>query len=81
MREGWVAGLAILLISCATVPETGRRELLLVSSQDEMQLGLSEFQKLKKATPVSQDAALQAMVQRVGQRIAAVASLPNAQWG
>lgn len=70
----------VFLASCATVPETGRRELLLVSPQDEIQLGLTEFEKIKKATQVSRDPALQAMVQRVGQRIAAVARLPNAQW-
>lgn len=80
LRLCGLTGMLAVLVSCATVPETGRRELLLVSPQDEMQLGLTEFQKIKKATPVSRDAALQAMVQRVGQRIAAVARLPNAQW-
>lgn len=71
---------AMLLAGCATVPETGRSQLLLVSPQQEYQLGLSEFQKLKKTTPVSGDAANVAMVKRVGERIAAVASLPGAEW-
>ena len=75
-----VAWIAILLASCATVPETGRHELLLVSSAEETQLGASEFQKLKKSTPICHDSATNAMVQRVGQRIAAVAPLPGAQW-
>jgi predicted Zn-dependent protease len=79
-RAWGLAGLLAFLVSCATVPETGRRELLLVSPRDELQLGLTEFQKIRKSTPVSHDPALQAMVQRVGQRIAAVATLPNAQW-
>ncbi len=70
---GFVAG-------CATVPETGRRQLLLVSADEEMQLGLSEFEKLKQSTPISKDAALNDMVRRVGQRIAAVAPLPGARW-
>jgi len=69
----WVAG-------CSTVPETGRKQLNLYSSQEEMQLGLTEFTKMKKEVPVSKDAAANAMVQRVGQRIAAVADLPGAQW-
>jgi predicted Zn-dependent protease len=69
-----------LLSSCATVPETGRRQLLLTSAQQETQLGLTEFQKLKQSTPLSTDAALGALVKRVGQRIAAVAPLPNAKW-
>ena len=72
--------LSALLAACATVPETGRSQLLLVSPSEEMQLGLTEFEKLKKDTPISHDAAANATVQRVGQRIAAVAPLPNAQW-
>ena len=65
---------------CLTVPETGRRQVMLISSQQEMQLGLSAFTQMKKDTPVSRDAAVNAMVQRVGRRIAAVANLPGAQW-
>jgi predicted Zn-dependent protease len=80
VRAWCLAVLALVVVSCAMVPETGRRELLLVSPQDEVQLGLTEFQKLKKSTPISSDPAIQVMVQRVGQRIAAVAPLPNAQW-
>jgi metalloendopeptidase OMA1, mitochondrial len=72
--------LLALLASCTTVPETGRSQFILVGSGEEMQLGVTEFEKLKKSTPVSKDPALNQMVQRVGQRIAAVAPLPNAQW-
>lgn len=69
-----------LLCSCATVPETGRRQLLLTSPQQETELGLTEFQKLKKSTPVSKDPELNALARRVGERLAAVAPLPQAQW-
>jgi len=65
---------------CATVPETGRSQLSLMSAGEEMQLGLTSFNQLKKETPVSKDAAANALVQKVGKRIAAVAELPNAQW-
>lgn len=71
---------ALVACSCATVPETGRRELLLLSPQEEVRLGLTEFEKIKKSTPVSKDPAITEMVRRTGQRIAAVAPLPNAQW-
>jgi hypothetical protein len=37
-----------LLAGCATVPETGRSQLLLVSPTEESQLGFQEFEKLKK---------------------------------
>ena len=79
-RFGLALMAAMLLMSCATVPETGRRQLLLTSSGTEAQLGLTEFQKLKKDTPVSKDAELNALVRRVGTRIAAVAPMPDAQW-
>jgi predicted Zn-dependent protease len=72
--------LGLLLTGCLTVPETGRRQVMLISSQQEMQLGLTAFQQVKKDTPVNRDPAINAMVQRVGQRIAAVAALPGAQW-
>jgi metalloendopeptidase OMA1, mitochondrial len=72
--------LAVVIISCTTVPETGRRQLNFMSPQAEMQLGFSEFEKMKKDTPISKDAKLNDMVTRVGQRIAAVANLPDAQW-
>lgn len=73
--------LSLLLLSgCLTVPETGRRQVMLISTSQEMQLGLSAFQQMKKDTPVSRDPAVNAMVQRVGRRIAAVAELPGAQW-
>ena len=71
---------AVLIAACATVPETGRSQLLIVSPSQEMQLGFQEFEKLKKSTPISKDAAANAQLQRVGKRIAAIAPLPNAQW-
>ena len=52
----------------------------MISPSQEMQLGLSSFQQLKKETPISKDAAVNAMVQRVGKRVASVAQLPNEQW-
>lgn len=72
--------LLALLEACETVPETGRRQLLLVGSGEVMQLSLSEFDKLKKDTPISKDSEQNALVKRVGQRIAGVVNLPNAQW-
>src|SRR5258708_379138 len=67
---------------CTTTPETGRSQLNLISSSEEMQLGLQSFNDVKKQTPISKDPAANAMVQKVGKQIAAAASkdLPNAQW-
>ena len=73
---------ALLVCGCNTVPVTGRHELNFVSSDQEMALGLSSFDQLKKDTPVNHDPSVNAMVERVGKRIAQVAGkdLPNAQW-
>jgi metalloendopeptidase OMA1, mitochondrial len=47
-----------------------------------VQLGISEFDKLKQSTPISRDPKINEMVQRVGSKIAAAAAhdLPDAQW-
>lgn len=47
-----------------------------------MQLGLTAFDQMKKETPISKDRDANALVSRVGARIAAQAAdrLPNAQW-
>ena len=68
---------------CSTVPITGRSQFTaLVSPEQEMTLGLTSFNEMKKGTPISNDAAANALVQKVGKRIAAIAGpdMPNAQW-
>jgi len=82
-KTGWAAVvLGLVFSSCTTVPVTGRHELNVVSTGEETQLGLTSFDQLKTNTPISHDPAMNAMVQRVGKRIAEVASkdMPNAQW-
>jgi metalloendopeptidase OMA1, mitochondrial len=71
---------ALCLTGCQIVPETGRSQLNLVSADEEVKLGVTEFQQTKQKTPVSKDAKANEMLQRVGKRIASVANLPNAQW-
>jgi len=81
-----VLGLIMLSLTfwegCSTVPVTGRSQLNLMSPSQEMQLGLTSFDQLKKETPISKDPAANALVQKVGKRIAAVAQpdMPNAHW-
>lgn len=76
---GW---LAVILSGCNTVPVTGRTQVNIMSTGQEAQLGLTSFDQLKKETPISKDPAANALVQKVGQRIAAVANpdMPGAQW-
>src|ERR1043166_9671523 len=76
----WHCSCLVALAGCTTVPETGRRQLNLMPPAEEMQLGLTSFEQVKKETPINRDPAINALVQKGGQRIAAVAPLPNAQW-
>jgi len=52
-----------VVFGCTTVAETGRSQLLLVSPSQEIQMGLSEFEKQKASTPISKDAAKNSMIQ------------------
>jgi len=83
-RFRWLSSLLLVVVwvtGCATVPETGRkRPGFLVSEAAALQMGLDAFSQTKQEVPVSQNAAANQMLQRVGARIAAVAPLPNAQW-
>lgn len=71
-----------LLTGCYTVPETGRKSLMLVPIGQESQLGAASFADLKSQRKVSQDPAMNATVSRVGTRIAKAVgeALPGAQW-
>ncbi len=76
------ASALLLLSGCSTVPETGRRQLLLTSADQEAQMGLAAFAQIKEEETVSQNPMLNDRVARVGKRIAASVgrSLPNAKW-
>jgi predicted Zn-dependent protease len=77
-----LAALVLAWSGCNTVPITGRSQLSLISASEEMQLGLTSFDQLKKESPISTEASANALLQKVGKRIAAVAEkdMPDAQW-
>src|SRR5687768_904876 len=78
---GCSALIIVMLAACVTNPETGRRQLTgLVSKDEETKLGITSFEAMKKEVPVSKDPAANALVKKVGNRIAKVANMPNAQW-
>lgn len=86
-RRSWVAAAWLLgvmaavgLFACETVPVTGRKQLILLSASEENRLGISAYDQLLKEERLSRDPQLNAMVQRVGQRIAAVAGRPDYAW-
>jgi predicted Zn-dependent protease len=72
--------LSAFMVACATAPETGRRQLLLVSPAEETQLGLKAFEQIKRNQPEVRRGKDAAMLQRVGARISEEAPLANARW-
>ena len=71
---------ALVAAGCVTEPVTGRKQFMVTGASQEVALGLSAFESLKKETPISKNATQKALLEKVGRRIAAVADLPNAQW-
>ncbi|MGB0744945.1 MAG: M48 family metallopeptidase [Opitutales bacterium] len=73
---------AIVFSGCTTVPQTGRSALHLVSPEALASSAAAQFGEIKQNTPISRDPTYNAMLRRVGDRIAYVAGpdMPNAQW-
>ena len=74
------AGLGPMLVSCETVPISGRSQLILMSPGDEARLGLQAYQDILKKERVSTDPEKTALVARVGARIAAATGRTDFQW-
>ena len=72
-----IAGLSLVLAACATNPVSGRREVALMSEQQEISIGREMAPKVLQAYGRYDDDALQAYVQGVGDKLAAVSHRPN----
>lgn len=76
-------GLVVLLLAmaaCARAPYTGRRQLLLTSESQEKALGYQAFQDISREYKPCQNPEINALVQKVGQRIARAAARPDFRW-
>lgn len=78
----WTRSLALSLVvaACATNPVTGKRELSLVSEQQEIQMGQEGAQQVAQEIGLINDQALQNYVQGVGAGLAAKSERPNLPW-
>ncbi|KRT69102.1 MAG: Peptidase family M48 [candidate division NC10 bacterium CSP1-5] len=70
----------LLLTACTTAPYTQRSQLMLISLGEENQLGAQAFQQILSKEKVSHDPVLQAVVDRIGSRVANAARRPDFQW-
>ncbi|NOX37498.1 MAG: M48 family metalloprotease [Calditrichaeota bacterium] len=69
-------GLAFLL-GCAVNPVTGKRELILLSEADEIQLGIQTDRQLVQMYGIYDDPELQLYIQQLGQKLAALSHRPH----
>lgn len=64
-----VALAALLLVTCSTVPITGRKQLSLIPSSQMMGMSYSQYGEFLKSNKLSEDKEATAMIKRVGSRI------------
>ena len=65
-----------LLAACESAPVTGRSQMMLVSESEERQLGAQTYREVLAKEPRSHDVELNALVEKVGRRIAYAAEHP-----
>ncbi len=77
-----VALAALLLGGCYEVPVTGRHAVNLVDDKEVTKVSIASFDEMKHSIPISRDKEQNAMLQRVGDRIAKVVfwDMPDADW-
>lgn len=82
MRQTFAAlGLVAIIAGCATNPVTGKREFNIVSEQQEIAMGAQAHQQVIQEFGIYDERPeLTAMVQRIGQEVAAVSDRPDIRW-
>jgi predicted Zn-dependent protease len=71
---------ALSLTHCAQNPVTGDKDFVLMSEQEEIQMGAQVHQDVLKEYPALANPALQAYVNEVGQRLAKHSQRPDLPW-
>jgi predicted Zn-dependent protease len=79
-RRSWRVAALVLLAACATTPYTKRSQLILMSSDEEAQLGAQAYQEVVSKSRMVSNPALVGPVEEVGRRIARVAERPDFKW-
>jgi predicted Zn-dependent protease len=69
-----------LLVGCAHNPATGRTDFVMMSEQQELEMGRTYSQQMLKENPRYADEKLQAYVQQVGERVAKHSHRSNLQY-
>ena len=72
-----LAAAVLLLAGCATNPVNGEQDFVLMSEEQEISLGRQYSAEISKEMPPYEDAALNALVQAVGEKLAAHSHRPD----
>lgn len=80
LTTGSVGTLAAAVSGCVRAPGTARDQFIYISEEKEIAMGVGAYRELLRKAPVSDDPELNELVNRVGNRIAAVANKPEYQW-
>lgn len=80
LGAGGVLTMAPALSGCATNPETGARQLLLIGDSQLNQMAAASWAEAKKKTPVSNDPRYTSRLRNIGNRISKGANKQNETW-
>lgn len=69
-----------VFIACSKTPYTNRKQMVIFSPAQELQMGYQSAQQILKTERMSNDRRINALVQRVGQKIARAAAQPGYKW-
>jgi predicted Zn-dependent protease len=72
--------LVLALAACATNPATGKKEISLMSVDQEIQIGQQSDPEIRRQMGVYENAALQEYVRGIGMRLARVSERPDLPW-
>ena len=73
-------GLLVLASACATNPVTGKREFVLISEADELEMGRQADAEIQQQMGVYEDFAIQEYVEEIGYSLAAVSHRSELDW-
>jgi predicted Zn-dependent protease len=74
------AGLGSFLAGCYRAPGTAREQLIFISEEKEIGMGVRAFREVLRSAPLTANPELNEMVNRVGRRIADAANKPEYHW-
>ena len=72
--------ITLFFIACSKTPYTNRKQLVIFSPQQELQMGYQSAKEILKRERLSRDPRLNAIVKKVGMNIARAAAQPGYKW-